>query len=91
MVGGKVVEIIQDVKDRPDVIWVNTEDDLYGDTCAIYIEKDESSLDIKLGDIIWWRGPYAMWTPQSPSSVYEEKLRRVGFSGVSRPEEEDGS
>lgn len=91
MIGGNVIEII-DVPERGRV-WVNCKDE-YNNTCAIYVDRnDENSLKIYKGDMIWWQGGYAYWTPSGYISGsggicgkdYEVKIPRIGYSGVSRP------
>lgn len=91
MVGGKVIETIV-LDDR---VWVNcqeylkTQDRLLRDTCAIYVEKTDKSRSISEGDIVWWQGDSAMWTPKNSSGETYGKtdirLKRIGFSGVNRP------
>ena len=86
-IGGKVVETIV----LPEKVWVNTRDTDYGPrerTVAIYVERTPESRSISVGDIIWWQGDTAFWTPRSLGNnppFVEKKLKRVGFSGVPRP------
>lgn len=96
MVGGIVIEVIQSVDSRPDVIWVNAKETVrgYNDEGAIYVEKNDTSLQIKSGDSIWWQGRFAMWTPKDVTDGkcgvdYDIQIPRVGYSGVARPEEEN--
>ncbi len=90
MVGGIVIEVAN-VPDRPDVLYVDCRDRTYSkDTCAIYIENNEISQKIEIGDNIWWQCNYAMWTPsgsiKSKCGVdYDIKINRVGYSGVKYP------
>lgn len=102
MVGGVVIEVIK-LKGR---VWVNTVERERLDTgeynqCAIYIERNENSEQIKLKDSLWWQGRFAMWTPaenrkktcnhehhyscQRAGIDYDIKIPRVGYSGVERP------
>lgn len=91
-VGGKVVETIV----LPDKVWVNTHDgasgckrmDCKGHTCAIYVERTVESRSISEGDTVWWQGQWAFWTPAN-AVFHERKLKRIGFSGVSRPASTD--
>ena len=64
MVGGVVIEVAE-VKERPDVLYVDcrgrgTE---RSTTCAIFVEKNETSLKIQIGDKFWWQSGTAYWTP----------------------------
>lgn len=89
MVGGTVIEVISNIETKPDAVWVNAKDMAHGDECAIYVEKNETSLQINVGDSIWWQGGYAMWTPrevvESGIGKGDIQIPRIGFSGVSRP------
>ena len=79
-VGGKVTEvIIQDER-----VYIDTDDD--GDKCAIFVESDENSIQVKSNDIVWWQGGRAFWTTADRKTVVERVLIRRGVSGVSRPE-----
>lgn len=63
MVGGIVIEV-SEVKGRPEVLFIDCRDRTYAkDTCAIYIEKNDISEQIQIGDSLWWQGRWAMWTP----------------------------
>ena len=85
MVGGKVVEVIH-LKD--DSIWVNCRDGR--EECAIYIMGDDNSWSVQPGDSLWWQGDYAYWTPYpkwegDPGDI---AIKRIGSSGVSKPQKE---
>jgi uncharacterized protein YraI len=88
-VGGKVCEVI----DTGKRIWVNTREwEGSSQSCAIYVERTAEARTISVGDTVWWQGEYARWTPKNrsgnsigPSDI---KIPRIGFSGVSRPNEE---
>mgnify|MGYP001619169969 FL=1 len=96
MVGGNVIETIV----LPDRVWINCQDK-YGTACAIYLEKTPKARSVSEGDVIWWQGAWAFWTPAANRSPvckdahpysclragvdYEIKLERIGFSGVKRP------
>lgn len=94
MVGGIVIEVAE-VRDRPDVLFVDCRETnpKYRDTCAIYVEKNETSMCIEPGDSLWWQGRWAMWTPQANRRSeegkcgrdYDIKIPRVGYSGVQHP------
>jgi hypothetical protein len=93
MVGGTVIETIK----SKDKIWINCED--HGTTCAIYVDADAKARSVSEGDMIWWQGGKAFWTPKmyrksSRESKnmnlkcgihYEIELNRKGCSGVPRP------
>jgi hypothetical protein len=79
-VGGKVVETIV-LDDR---VWVNTREPQSGDLCAIYVERTPESRTMGEGDSLWWHGAHAYWTPTN-RAFEDRKLKRIGFSGVSRP------
>ena len=82
-VGGKVTEVL----DVDKGVWINTVDQ--GPTyCAIYVERNTDSLQVRAGDTVWWQGSVAYWT-KSDESVIERELRRKGGSGVSRPNSGD--
>jgi len=71
-------------------VWINTkEKPEYHSECAIYVERTPAALAVSEGDIVWWQGAYAMWTPKNQhGKTYTKtdmKLKRIGFSGVSRP------
>ena len=85
-VGGKVIETI----DTGSRVWINTEEVLNGQTCAIYVERTPAALSVSPGDSVWWQGSWAMWTPKDKHgraySKADMHLARIGFSGVSRPD-----
>lgn len=87
MVGGVVIEVI----DEQEKLWINAQERQSSDTCAIYVEKNEVSQQIKVGDFIWWQGGEAMWTPDDVDGGkcgvdYDIQIPRIGYSGVPRPE-----
>lgn len=91
MIGGKIIETI--VVD--DKVWLNcqeyleTTNTLLNNKCAIYVEKNNKSLSVSEGDIVWWQGKNAYWTARDKYNKCIGKsdviLNRIGFSGVSRP------
>ena len=90
MVGGIVTEVIV----LPEKVWVNCvdKDERRNDKCAIYVERNEKSLKIRPGDSLWWQSNWAMWTPYEYKQGsgrggidYDQKIPRIGFSGVSKP------
>jgi hypothetical protein len=88
MIGGTVIETMV----LPDKVWINTRDKCSTSECAIYVELTDKSKCVSDGDTVWWQSTKAYWTP----SFYKQKsgkegrdfdiqLKRIGFSGVSRP------
>ena len=98
MVGGTVIETVE-LADR---VWVNCQEDTSSSVCAIYVERTPKSRSISEGDSVWWQGQWALWTPsfnRTPTCDhthhysckrvgidYDIRLKRIGFSGVKRPE-----
>lgn len=85
-VGGRVLEVLPH-KNR---YWVNTQDGAPGTECAIFVEKNATSDQIKKGDSLWWQGRDAFWTPAAVREGEAEgesdiAIPRIGYSGVSRP------
>jgi len=74
MIGGIVIGI----KTLADRVLVNCvdENESRNDKCSIYVERNEQSARIKPGDLIWWQGGFAMWTP------YEKKGKAGNKEGV---------
>lgn len=99
MIGGTVIDTLV----LADKVWINVQDKAPStETCAIYVDKEARALCVSEGDMIWWQGGYALWTPKKHRVSceeserlghkcgihYEIKLKRRGFSGVGRPKEE---
>lgn len=91
MVGGTVIETIV----LPEKVWVNCDEarsyeaeggwvTIPSRECAIYVERTPESRSISEGDSLWWQGGWAMWTPRN-RAFEDRKLKRIGYSGVSRP------
>ena len=79
MVGGRVIEVVWE-QDR---IFVDTRDAHNRDTCAIWVERNSTSEKIDLGDLVWWHGRVAMWTPLGGSPKGKDiKIPKLGASGV---------
>ena len=78
--GGKVLETI----DCEHAIWINTEEPLLGDKTAVYVERTLESRSISPGDMIFWIGVDAFWTPNK-EPFKDRHLRRIGLIGVPRP------
>lgn len=83
--GGTVIETII-IGER---VWINTrEKPTYRDTTAIYVENTREARAVMIGDLLWWQGGVAYWTPKDGErhvGPIEVKLKRRGCSGVSRP------
>lgn len=83
-VGGRVVEVVQV---SPDKWWINTDDakpPRLPNLCAVYVNPE--GREIKPGDSLWWQGRTCYWTPRDrPFGAFDIPLRKIGFSGVSRP------
>jgi len=84
MVGGMVITTIED----GDRIYVNCRELLTHrgrpQTCAIYVDRNSDSVQIRPGDKIWWQGNRVMWTPID-RRVIEKEIPRRSYSGVSSP------
>lgn len=82
MVGGTVITTIED----GDRIYVNCRGtgSEKRETCAIYVERNADSDQIRPGDNIWWQGGWAMWTPVD-RRVVEKRIPRRSYSGVLPP------
>lgn len=79
-VGGNVIETIP-VGDR---VWINTRERQSGHECAIFVEATNESRSVSPGDMLWWQGSVAYWTPANKAFI-ERRLQRIGYSGVKRP------
>lgn len=95
MVGGMVITTIED----GDRIYVNCQERRTAgesqrrsrpDTCAIYVERNPDSEQVRPGDDIWWQGKWAMWTP-ADRRVIDKQIPRRSYSGVSPPAVRRGS
>lgn len=80
MIGG----IVTEVKVLADRVYIDCEENNSTSKCAIYVERDENSKQVKPADIVWWQGGRAYWTPYDKSRI-EVVLKRIGYSGVKRP------
>lgn len=83
MVGGMVITTISD----GDRIYVNCREIVKrgrAETCAIYVERNSDSEQIRPGDNIWWQGNRAMWTP-ADRRVVDKEIPRASYSGVKSP------
>lgn len=84
MVGGMVIAIQED----GDRLYVNCRETNAGrrrpDECAIYVERNADSEQIRPGDNLWWQGKRAMWTPYD-RRVVDKEIPRRSYSGVKPP------
>lgn len=53
-------------------------------TCAIYVERNGDSEQMRPGDNIWWQGKRALWTP-ADRRVVDKEIPRASYSGVRSP------
>lgn len=88
MVGGIVLETIH-VPEKGRV-WINCEERGTNDKCAIYVKDDAKARCVSPGDIVWWQGRRAMWTPYNSTKDKQGRnfdilLERIGYSGVPKP------
>lgn len=79
-VGGTVTEVLT----LPRKIYINTHETRTGESCAIYVERTPEAEQIKEGDVVWWQGSSAYWSPADKSRE-DFRIPRIGYSGVSRP------
>jgi len=70
VIGGIVIEASES-KSRPELIFVDCRGTgcERSSTCGIYVEKNAASLQIEIGDQIWWQGRRAYWTPRLPGNA----------------------
>lgn len=82
MIGGKIIEIVPE----DGRVFVNVRDTAYPkDRCGIYVEKNQISERMEIGDSLWWQGAFAMWTPESyqqQSCSHREHITCNGRSGI---------
>lgn len=78
-VGGKVTGVIV----QSDRVYIDTNDGSCD--CAIFVDRDENSVQVRPGDVVWWQGKEVYWTTADRKTVVECTLKRRGFSGVNRP------
>jgi hypothetical protein len=90
MVDGIVIEIIVLSEEAyENRVWINCRDS-HDDECAIYVERNADSEQIRVGDTLWWQGRRAYWTTHNRASgefvCVDQPIPRIGCSGVGRPE-----
>ncbi len=84
MVGGTVFE----TRTEGGRIWLNVRSNYppkRPDECAIYVERNQDSERIRLGDSVWWQGRNVFWT-RKDRSIVERAIPRASYSGVDLPE-----
>lgn len=102
MVGGKVIEVASH-PERLDVLFVNVADKPYSkvETCGVFVERNETSERIRVGDSLWWQSEVCYWTPKERLPDYESrhgdmidmfggvdydiKIPKKSYSGVTNP------
>lgn len=77
MAGINVINVVQ----LPDSTWIQCEE--LGSYCAILIETNH---EVKVGDELWWQGPYAMWTPKPDDGREDVRLTRLGCCHFTIPD-----
>lgn len=81
MVGGMVITTIED----GDRVYINCVDRIHPrEMCAIYVERNADSEQVRPGDSIWWQGKWARWTP-ADRRVVDKEIPRRSYSGVKSP------
>jgi hypothetical protein len=91
MIGGIIIEVAE----TDNKIFVDVHSTINTQTIGILLEKDENSSQIEIGDLIWWHGKYAFWTPAENHTKsrmqlrcnfdYDVQLNKIGPSGVILP------
>lgn len=106
MVGGLVIQIAEVVWDGSPRLFLNCQEQVWSSkedrrvstkqTCGIFVEPDDHTPYVELGDMVWWQGGTAFWTPRDRSDEaltalalvlgitdpVEVELRKIGGSGV---------
>lgn len=93
MVGGIVIEVSES-RTRPELVFVDVKERQAKLTCGVYLEKNSASLQIQIGDSLWWQGRNAFWTSQAPKGAHRSaddvmndvRIPRIGYSGVGHPD-----
>ncbi len=93
MVGGVVIEV-SEIKSMPWALFVDCHETAYRDTCAVLIEKNTVSLQISIGDSVWWQNGKVMWTPSANIGKPNNKqgidfdilITKIGYSGAKHPD-----
>lgn len=94
MIGGTIIDIV----DLATKMYINVIDENCHivNKCAIYIERNENSLKMKIGDSVWWQDDYVMWTPKASIDRYNNehfvecgvdydiKIPRIGYIGLDK-------
>lgn len=82
MVGG----IVKEVLIGGDRVWINCVDREHPTTeCAIYVERNADSENVRKGDSVWWQGRFAMWSEKEWEGRGEIEIPRIGYSGARHP------
>ncbi len=84
MTGGKVIEVAE-VAGEPKLLYLDVRDT--DETCGIYIEKTDTSLQIQIGDDVCWKFDEAIWSPAEDPRK-KVTFHKIGFSGQEHPARE---
>ena len=99
MVGGTVVEVASH-PERLDVLFVNVVEKPYSNvqSCGVFVERNQMSERIRVGDSLWWQSETCYWTPKENKEMYagrtdvmrcgidrDIKIPKKSFSGVPNP------
>jgi hypothetical protein len=79
MIGGMVVETC-DTEDG--LVYVEAVCQLHGDHGAILLRPTREAKLIDLGDLIWWQGRKAFWTPQTCDGAGDIEIPRACLGGA---------
>ena len=83
MIGGIITELVR----LPGILWVKCIDTTYkSDSCGLYLKPITGTELIEKGDMLWWQGREAYWTPKDRSRI-DVIIPRIGYSGRSKPGE----
>lgn len=87
MIGGTVIE----TKPGSDNIGVVVVEDQFGERLEINVEATAEARSISPGDVVWWQGRKAYWSPKNQDSdffdgVEDVPLYRIGYSCPPRGE-----
>jgi hypothetical protein len=73
-VGGTVINVYDEESRRRITV---RDEPPYSDVTSIYVRLTKDV--IKPGDIVWWQGEWALWTPKT-GEFEDRKIQRIGYS-----------